>query len=276
MTGAGLAAALALAAIHGPLLAQKNDDENAVWRLGGLRNGFCVLLLVDPKSASGNLPPGLRLVPAGEAEDLHPALRTEIQSQPDLASWSPSHLCFYAVDTIQTADYVLGDKSGRKPQLFALWTVSAAESPSGERRDLALMVLSSNGKLIRSGRLAGHEIREIEAKVGKVPEVDEDGVASTDDRFQMKVGKTLLTWDGHQASDSAKASGSVEISWAAAESKPGQGRGSLTLTPQWASPMVGALKVEGKDELALALKSSPVRFVGPLYRGGGGEVRFGR
>jgi hypothetical protein len=271
-----LTAALALVAAHGSLSAQKNDDENAVWRLGGLRNGFCVLLLVDPQAASRNLPPGLRLVPAGEAADLHPALRIAIQSQPDLASWSPSHLCFYAVDTIQTADYVLRDKSGRKPQLFGLWTVSAAESASGDRRDLALLVLVSSGKLIRSGRMAGHEIHEIEAKVGKVPEVDEDGVPSSDDRFQMKVGKTLLTWDGHQVSDSALASGTVEIAWASAEGDAGKGRGSLTLTPQWASPMVGSLKVEGKDHLAQALRTSPVRFVGPLYRGGGGEVRLAR
>jgi hypothetical protein len=34
--------------------------------------------------------------------------------------------------------------------------------------------------------------------------------------------------------------------------------------------------VEGKDGLAKALQGSPVRFVGPLYRGGDGEVRFQR
>lgn len=247
-----------------------------MWRISGLRNGFCVLLLVDPQFASKSLPAGLRLIPAGEANDLHPALKSELQSQPELGSWSASHLCFYAVDTIQTTDYVLGDKSGRKPQLFALWTVSAAETASGAKRDAALLVLATSGRLIRSGRLAGQVIREMQARLGKVPEIDENGVPSNDDRFQVKVGNTLLTWDGRQTSDSAEASGSVEVAWAAADAGPGRGRGSLSLSPQWASPMVGSLKVEGKDDLAKALKASPLRFVGPLYRGGGGEVRLQR
>lgn len=180
------------------------------------------------------------------------------------------------MDTVQTDDYILGDKSGRKSQLFALWTVSAAEATSGKKRDVALLLLANSGRLVRSGRLAGQTIREVEARLGKVPEVDENGVPSSDDRFQVKVGKTLVTWDGHQAADSGQASGSVEIAWASTGGGPGKGYGRLTLTPQWASPMVGSLKVEGKDDLAKALKGSPVRFVGPLYRGGGGEVRLER
>ena len=259
-----------------PLLAQKGGPGEEVWRLGGLRQGFCVLLLVEPEFASRSIPTDLRLVPAGEAEDLHPALKSELQNQPDLGRWSPSHLCFYAADTIQTGDYVLRDKRGLKPQVFGLWTVSAVETGSGAKRDAALLLLATSGRLVRSGHLAGQVIREAEARLGKVPEVDQDGIPSSDDRFQVKVGKTVVTWDGRQASDSAEATGSVEVSWASTASGPGKGRGSLTLSPRWASPMIGALKVEGKDGLAKALQGSPVRFVGPLYRGGDGEVRFQR
>jgi len=272
--GAGLAAALALGAA--PVVAQKDGPGAEVWRIGGLRHGFCVLLLVEPQFASTSLPADLRLVPAGEAEDLHPAFKLELQSRPELGRWSPSHLCFYAVDTIQTDDYVLGDKSGRKPQIFALWTVSAAETGSGAKRDAALLVLATSGRLIRSGHLAGQVIRKVEGTLGKAPEVDEDGVPSSDDRFQLKVGKTVLTWDGRQTSDSAETAGSVEIAWATGAAGPGKGWGSLSLTPRWASPMIGALQVKGNDDLAKALQASPVRFVGPLYRGGGGEVRLQR
>ncbi len=270
--GAGFVAALALLAA--PLSAQKDVGKESVWRISGLRNGFCILMLLDPQVASRGLPAGLRLVPAGEANDLHPALKREVQSQPALARWSPSHLCFYAVDTIQTEDYVLGDKHGRKWQLFALWTVSAAEVATGSRRDAALLLLTTNTRLIRSGRLAGQTLREVEAKQGKVPAVDENGVPSGEDRFQVKIGKTVVTWDGHQASDSARATSSIEVAWASGSDGLEKGSGSLKLTPQWASNMVGSLKVQGKDDLAKALKGSPVRFVGPLYRGGGGEVRL--
>jgi hypothetical protein len=272
--GAGLAAALVVLAA--PLVAQDRAKGDQVWRMSGLRNGFCVLLLVDPQTASKSVPDGLKLVSAGEATDLHPALESEVRGQPALGGWSPSHLCFYLVDTVQTDEYTLADKKGRNTQLFALWTIGAAETESGKKRDAALLLLSNNDRLIRSGKLAGHYIRSVKAKIGKVSEVDENGVSSGDDRFQVKVGKTLVTWDGHQASDSAPAKGSVEILWTANDGGEGKGNGRLTLTPQWASPMVGSLKVEGKDDLAKALKASPVRFVGPMYRGGGGEVRLSR
>jgi hypothetical protein len=273
--GAGLAAALVLTTAHAPLSAQSKERAEAVWEMGGLRKGFCVLFVVAPQVASQRLPPQLKLVPAGQATDLHPALKTEVQSQPDLASWIPSHLCFYAVDTIRTPDYsVHGDKSGKKPQLFGLWTVSAAETGSGAKRDLALLLLASNGRLVKSGNAMGHRIRQLEAKIGKVPAVDINGVPSNDDRFQVKVGKTLVIWDGHPAKDSARTNGSVEIVWASKEESGEKGNGHLTLTPQWSSPMVGSLKVEGKDDLAKALKASPVRFVGPVYLGGAGEIQL--
>jgi hypothetical protein len=50
----------------------------------------------------------------------------------------------------------------------------------------------------------------------------------------------------------------------------------LTLTPEWTKAMVGSLRVEGKDDLAVAIKASPIRFVGPAVVGGGGELVFGR
>jgi hypothetical protein len=48
------------------------------------------------------------------------------------------------------------------------------------------------------------------------------------------------------------------------------------LSAEVARSMVGALKVEGKDDFAQALKASPTRFAGPAYQGGSGVVRLGR
>ena len=270
----GLAVALMLLAV--PLTAQDQAKGEQVWRVEGLRDGFCVLLLVEPQAVSKKVPEGIKLIPAGEAGDLHPALKSEIQRQPALGSWSPSQLCFYSVDTVETDGYRLADKKGRKTQLFALWTVSGSETASGKRRDVAMLVVSSSERLIRSRKIAGHYIRSAEAKLGKVPVVDENGVPNRDDRFQVKIGKTLVTWDGHDVADSVEARGALETAWVINAGGEGKEIGSLTLAPRWVSPMVGSLRVEGKDDLAKALKGSPVRFVGPKYRGGGGEIRLGR
>jgi hypothetical protein len=52
--------------------------------------------------------------------------------------------------------------------------------------------------------------------------------------------------------------------------------GELTLKPAFSTMMVGSLRVEGKDPMATVLKASPIRYVGPAYEGGDGELRIGR
>ena len=97
---------------------------------------------------------------------------------------------------------------------------------------------------------------------------------SSDDRFEVKVGKTLITWDGRLASDTTRLKEPVtcvggrprRIGAGGVQVKSRSDAGLL-------ASMVGALKVEGKDDFAKALKASPTRFAGPAYQGGEGVVR---
>ena len=89
---------------------------------------------------------------------------------------------------MQTDEYTLSDRSGRHPQLFASWTVLAA-APGGSAGDVALRLFTSSERLIRSARLAGHVVREARLAVGLVPTEDENGVPSSEKRFQMRVGE---------------------------------------------------------------------------------------
>ncbi len=270
-----LAAAARIASAT-PLAAQDNGPEAGTWRLGGLRTAFCVQLLLDPASeVLEDLPKGFHPLPASHAADLHVSLRGVVDGQPEFGAWSPSRLCFQAVDTIRTSTLTLGDRSGGRPQLFALWTVAALD-PAGAPRDVALDLLVDSDRLIRSARLAGQVVREARLTVGKVPEVDENGVPSTDDRFQVKVGKTVITWDGRLVGDRTAVPRPVETIWTTTAVRGGIAVGRLRFAPMFSRAMVGALKVDGKDAFAKALRSSPTRFAGPAYRGGGGTVTFGR
>jgi hypothetical protein len=47
----------------------------------------------------------------------------------------------------------------------------------------------------------------------------------------------------------------------------------MRVAPTSSRSMIGSLIVQGDDDLAKALRSSPIRYVGPNYRGGGGELR---
>jgi len=267
-----LAAALAAA----PLQAQDSGSDTTTWELAGLRSAFCLQLLLDPASELlHDLPTGWHAVPASAAAGLHVSLRSVVEDQTEFASWSPSRLCFATVDTIRTRDFSLADRSGRHPQLFGFWTVLAA-GPSGTPRDVALDLFANSDRLIRSARLAGQELHEARLTVGKVPAEDENGVPSSDDRFQVKLGGTVVTWDGRLAGDSAAVTEPVDNTWTVTGMRGDAVTGSLTLSPRQSQPMAGSLKVDGKNELAKALRASPTRFAGPAYRGGGGKVSFTR
>jgi hypothetical protein len=270
----GLAAVLAAAAA--PLRAQDGRSEAIAWELGGLRSAFCVQLLLAPTSELlRDLPSGYHAVPASAAPNLHVSLRSVIEGQTEFAVWSPSRLCFMTVDTVRTKEFSLTDRSGRRPQLFALWTVLAA-GPSGTPQDVAIELFANSDRLIRSARQAGQEVREARLTIGKVPAEDENGVPSTEDRFQVKLDGTTVTWDGHLAGDSAAVAEPVDHTWVTTGLGGGVTAGSLTLTPGESQAMAGSLKVEGKNELAKSLRASPTRFAGPTYRGGDGKVAFGR
>jgi len=267
---------LAVALAAGPLQAQDKESDATTWELEGLRSAFCVQLLVDPASEMlRDLPTGWHAVPASAAPNLHVSLRSVIEGQAEYAAWSPSRLCFTTVDTIRTKEFSLADKSGRRPQLFGSWTVLAA-GPSGTPQDVALDLFANSDRLIRSARLAGQELHEARLTVGKVPAEDENGVPSSDDRFQVKLSGTVVTWDGRLAGDSAAVAGPVETSWSVTGTRGGLVTGSLTLTPARSQPMAGSLKIDGKNDLAKALRASPTRFAGPSFGGGAGKVTFAR
>ena len=260
----------------GPLQAQDHESDATAWELYGLRSAFCVQLLLDPASELlHDLPAGWRAVPASADSNLHVSLRGVIEGQTEYAAWSPSRLCFTTADTIRTKEFSLADKSGRRPQLFGYWTVLAA-GPSGTPQHVALDLFANSDRLIRAARLAGQELHEARLTVGKVPAEDENGVPSSDDRFQVKLRGTVVTWDGRLAGEGTAVAKAIENTWSVAGRRGGVVTGSLTLSPARAQPMAGSLKVDGKNELAKALRASPTRFAGPSFGGGSGKVTFAR
>jgi hypothetical protein len=111
-------------------------------------------------------------------------------------------------------------------------------------------------------------------------EVRAEVVAAADtvpDAYNVKIGKTLLVWNGRPARDSTRVTQPIVESWSMVGLRSlGIWQTELELLPQWTQALVGSLRVEGKGDLAKALKASPIRFVGPLYRGGGAKLRFRR
>jgi len=266
----GLAAATWCGAA-GPLVAQERSDSRAgpVWTIEGLRTGQCVRFLLDPSVGRRVLQAGTRLLPASRDEILHPALRSVIDGQPEFATWIPSSLCFFYADALTIGGRRLGGKDPRKRQMIGRWTVAASEQGSGARRDVVLDLFGVGGGLVQAAAYAKVKLSEAQSSVSKVPGTDND-------LYDVKIGRTRLSWNGRAVGDSTRVEQPIQESWLAKGTSGTFWRVDVTLKPGWSRPMVGVLSVEGKDDLAKALKASPIRFVGPLYQGGGAELRFSR
>jgi hypothetical protein len=240
-----------------------------VWKLQGLRAGYCVRFLMEPRRAAKELRDGFLLLGANRDTHLHPALRNVIKAQPEFASWSPSSLCLYYLDAVEIAGQRVADKKGRRAQMIGVWTLATSEQGSGTRRDLVLDMFSGRGPLKRAAELDRVRLNEARSGVLDMPD-------TTSDEYSLKIGKTTLVWVGRPAGDSTRAALPIQESWSAPSMRQGLWNVGLTLKPAWSRSLVGSLRVEGKGDLGKALKASPIRFVGPFYRGGGGELRFSR
>ena len=278
----GLAACAALRPTPGVAQADRPRTQELVWHLDDLRSGFCVELLVDSATVARSLTPDLRPVRADQLPDLHPAIRGVVQRQPEYASWTPSKLCLYYFASVDVGAARVQSKDSRKSPLIAAWTAAAAEAGSGTRRDVALEFVSGSGRLARAAQGSGLNLIEARSVIGMVPFVSEEGVPSSDSRYQLKIGKTLITWDGRPVGDSTRIEQPITAEWLARGRRSETSRRSdwwrarMLLEPAWSRGMAGSLRVQGKDDFANAMKASPIRFVGPLYSQGGGEIQFGR
>src|SRR4051812_40831401 len=143
-TGLGFSVAAAVCWASA-LFAQTDGQvkEERVWNLQGLRAGYCVRFLIDPKRAAGDLKPGFQLLRADQDTTLHSALQHVIQGQPEFASWIPSTLCFYYTDAVQIGRQRVAEKNPRIAQMVGIWTLAAVQQGTGARRDIILDMYAS-------------------------------------------------------------------------------------------------------------------------------------
>jgi hypothetical protein len=123
--------------------------------------------------------------------------------------------------------------------------------------------------MIRLAETSLIRMEHAEQAIGKVPE-------GTDDRYRVEMGRTIITWDGHLAGDSAGVAPQSVQTWHTLNSRGARIRAQVTLTPQMQQNVAGSLQIAGNDDLAKSLRASPIRMVGPLYWGGAESITFVR
>ena len=213
---------------------------------------------------------------ADAVPDLSPALKSVLQEQPQYASWSPSQLCLYYMETVDVGSLRVSERSPDKVPLLGIWSLAATDVNGGARRDVVLRLFTNTGRLERAGQVNGLDLRKIRGKVEEIENEDDPTAPPIGTRYELQMGKTIVIWDGRRVTDSTQASGTVTSQWRADSRRRGPMSARLVLRPQWTKAMVGSLRIEGSDDFADAIKASPVRFVAPAILGGGGALTFGR
>lgn len=249
-----------------------SGDPRFKWTVENTRAAWCVHFLVDPQTAGEGLPPGYSPLPATAAPELHPAMQRAVADEPQYASWVPSALCsYYFVSLLVGGRRIDDDKPGNVPAL-AWWGVLAAEGSAADARVVyALRQFGTNNwKIQKPATSAMLDLADVDMLAGKVP-------PGTDDRYELQIGKTVLLFDGHPAPDSTLRTAPLDQSWVFSPARGGVvWRISANLQPVLTRALVGALRIQGKDDLANALRASPIRLVGPIYSGGTGQILFFR
>jgi hypothetical protein len=253
--------------------AQQSGQSLQEWALQNIRASFCVHFLMDSVAADKELPKEFRTVRASDFPDLSPAVRTLITGEPEFQSWVPAKWCAFYFDQAKIGDQTLGDANPDlgHTQYLGAWLIGAVPTqdagPPAKASYFIGTMRTPNWRLIRLAETSLIKMDYAEPELGKVPE-------GTDDRYRVKMGRTVITWDGHLAGDSARAATPSEQTWHALNSRGARIRAHVSLAPEKRQNIAGSLQIAGNDDLAKSLRASPIRMVGPIEWGGAGTLSF--
>ncbi len=239
------------------------------WQLDELDRSFCVAFLIEPARAAKRLPKAFRPVPASRFGPINPALRSLIEGEPLYQAWIPSTLCVYGAASIVANGRRFGSQPDRR-EMIGMWAI--AGTPEDAEADSLWVVgefLTANDRIKRAAEGSLLRMRVIDEEVGQDSE-------SREDLHWLKIGKTRVTWVGHLSGDSSGVGEPRPALWWLKGNRGTTWHARVSWQPRWRQPMVGGLRVEGKDDLAKALKESPIRMLGPAYWGGRAILAFER
>jgi hypothetical protein len=228
---------------------------------------------VDSGQVRDQVPAGYTAVRANQVTSLHPGTARFLADNPEYGSWIPAGMCTFYFEAIQVNGHRYAEKSTDNSEAITWWGIAVA--PSGPAVTPAPVYTAS--LLATSDWHPGKEAEGVFAKVdrveilaGKIPE-------SLDNRYTIKLDrKTQVLFDGHLTRDSAVVGQAFERTWVNSGSRGSFWQIGLRLQVDSTRLMAGALRVQGKSDFARMLQASPVRTIGPMYLGGGGEITFTR
>lgn len=243
------------------------------WTMTGLRAGFCVHFLVDPRETRETPLADRPWRILADSPDAPPSLREVLAHQPEYGDWIPASLCLYAFDTVQANGRIFTDR--RRPKSVLVWKVASRPDGPGEEAHWWSAISVTDGGIAHQSNQPAADFDRFSLDIGPVPQ-GTDTIPKTDVRYRIRVDGAELRWDGHLSADSLPAGPAVSDTLALRGSQDSRWLATWELPITRRQYMVGSLAVEGKSGLARALRASPTRYIGPMFFGPGGAAVFFR
>lgn len=271
MTRVRIVLTLALAGSVAPSVAVHAQNTPATtWVLDEARGGFCIWYLVEPEPAASMVGKAGTPRPATAVADLPPLLQRIIQDEPRFAGWTPAVLCIGRYASVQSDGEVLDRGRDDRP-VVVTWQGVAVTEPHGIRGP-GWLLEAVGGDAPRLERVAGQSgllFRDRSLRNNRVK-----GSEGEDD-WEIRVDGVKLFWTGHQTGD-VRVGSTRMMSFGYAGGRTTTWMVELEQAPGSERSLVGTLRVEGKSDLAKALKASPVRAVSAAELGGRTTLTFRR
>lgn len=264
---AGLAFAVSGgAADQGPA----QPEIRARWETGPARAGWCLEFLLRPEAAQKDMAQGYRPARIEETEGWHPELRRAAESDTTGLGWFPSRVCQVYFQFLQ-ADGRRFDRGAKgSPVAVAFWEVAARRADGEPGATGSVRALGTNNDGLK------HQMETQFVPLEPLQLTTQPLRDSSDHRYQVKIGKTIVIFDGYPVPDSTLQPMQVNFQLAMDGDRRMRWTVDLRFQPDRLEAFPGGLRIQGKGDLAKALSSSPVRIVGPVFSGGGGLVTFSR
>lgn len=243
------------------------------WAFTGVEFSACVEFLVEPALAGKQVDPGYQIIPAAGFSSLSPVLRREIEGDTVHATWVPSRVCVIEAPQVTTGDNLLtpeGKMGGQ--EVVGYWAIAARRTDGSPRSDqwFAAQLWTNDWRLRKQTESEFIPVGML--KRSRLPIAESDR-----HRYEIKIGKTVLSWDGKlEGRDSTAASDPGQSSLIFQGTRSIRWTATVSSQPLWTRTLPGVFRVEGKDDLAVALRASPIRMFGPMYWGGAARVDFTR
>jgi hypothetical protein len=264
----GLLAALATSAP-----AQDAAGSGYVWAFRDVSFSACVDFLMDRAAAEKQLSSGYQLIPAGSFTPLSPALSREVEGDSAKSAMIPAQVCFIEAPAMTAGDAIYSPtKKMGMEEAVGYWGIAATRTGGTPAFDhwFVARYWSNDWRVQKQTQAAFIPVEVFKRQLEAVPETGRQS-------WSVTLGKTVLSWTGELVGRD-----STPFTEAGSTFQVFEGRRTIEWSatvyssPHWTRILPGVFHVEGKDDLAKALKASPIRMFGPMRWGGEARIEFHR